>query len=100
MFFWKTEDKYFCAEGWTGQISVNLLDKLAFRRNDFFRPLELRWGRKRWLPRRAELSALDCTPGVRHDNFCDRLVLGMTCGSKGKDPSVSDGVQIEGDQAS
>ena len=45
------------------------------------------------------LSALDCTPGMRHDNFCDRLISRMTCGSKSEKPSVSDVVQIEGDQA-
>jgi hypothetical protein len=36
---------------------------------------------------------------MRHDNFCDRLISRMTCGSKSEDPSVSDEFQIEGDQA-
>src|SRR6266702_1496793 len=51
------------------------------------------------LNRAVKFSALDCTPGMRHDNCGDRLILRMTCGSKRKEPSVSDGVQIEGDQA-
>ena len=29
MIFWKTEEKYFCAEGWTGQIRLILLTKIA-----------------------------------------------------------------------
>jgi len=45
------------------------------------------------------VTLLDCTPGMRHDNFCDRLISRMTCGSKSEKPSVSDVVQIEGDQA-
>src|ERR1700704_2327631 len=40
-------------------------------------------------------TVLDCTPGMRHDNFCDRLISRMTCGSKSEKPSVSDVVQIE-----
>src|SRR2546430_17042537 len=32
---------------------------------------------------------------MRHDNFCDRLISRMTCGSKRKEPSVSDGGKIE-----
>src|SRR5258705_12772717 len=36
---------------------------------------------------------------MRHDNFCDRLISRMTCGSKRKEPSIPDGVQIDGDQA-
>ena len=47
----------------------------------------------------TKLGDLDCTPQVRHDNFCDRLISRMTCGSKSEKPSVSDVVQIEGDQA-
>jgi hypothetical protein len=50
-------------------------------------------------PGALEKESLDCTPGMRHDNFCDRLISRMTCGSKSEKPSVSDVVQIEGDQA-
>jgi hypothetical protein len=28
------------------------------------------------------MTALDCTPGTRHDNFCDRLIWRMTCGHR------------------
>ena len=29
MIFWKTEEKYFCAEGWTGQIRLKLLTEIG-----------------------------------------------------------------------
>lgn len=32
---------------------------------------------------------------MRHDNFCDRLILRMTCGSKSKEPSVSDAHKLK-----
>src|SRR5438445_13639806 len=44
---------------------------------------------------RVQTSVVDCTPGMRHGNFCDRLISRMTCGSKRKEPSVSDGGKIE-----
>jgi hypothetical protein len=47
----------------------------------------------------TETNVLDCTPSVRHANFCDRLSLRMTDDRQNGDQNVSDGVQIEGDQA-
>ena len=32
MDFWKTEDDYFCVEGWTGEIRLKRLGKIGFWR--------------------------------------------------------------------
>src|SRR5438132_9012860 len=63
---------------------------LAVQRDDAFEGIR---------PMLITVRVLDCTPGMRHDNFGDRLIWRMTCGSKSEDPSVSDGVQIESDPA-
>jgi hypothetical protein len=43
---------------------------------------------------RITVTMLDCTPSVRHANFCDRLSLRMTDDRQNGDQNVSDGVQI------
>ena len=61
------------------------------------RSSDARRGRVKILVRMKSIpvTVLDCTPGMRHDNFGDRLISRMTCGSKRKEPSVSDGVKLK-----